>query len=57
MKTADEAYQGWLDEVMVPSFVETRREFAKKTGANFADLEWAFVMGYVCGQDSLMEIK
>lgn len=53
----DEAFEDWLDGVMVTRKCETRREFAKKTGANFADLKWAFTMGYICGQESVIERK
>lgn len=52
--TIDEAFEEWLDGWMV---AETRREFAKKTGANFDDLRWAFIAGYTKGQDSMMEKK
>jgi hypothetical protein len=57
MKTVEEYFEDWLDGVMAYSPLETRREFAKKTGTNFSDLRWAFVMGYVRGQESMMERK
>jgi len=58
MKTLDEAFQDWLDEPMCEGvYAETRRIFAKKTKANFADLEWAFASGYTRGQQSMMERK
>lgn len=50
----DEVFEMWLDGWMVS---ETRREFAKKTGANIDDLRWAFLSGYVFGQQSMMEKK
>lgn len=56
MKTANEAYQEWLDEPMCAGvYAETRQVFAKKIEANFKDLEWAFISGYVRGQQSMME--
>jgi hypothetical protein len=54
MSNADEAYQDWLDEVMTLGF-ETRRQFAMKANVNFNDLNWAFVMGYTRGQQSMVE--
>jgi hypothetical protein len=50
----DEDFEQWLDGRM---FSETRREFAKKIGANFDDLRWAFISGYISGQQSMMEKK
>lgn len=50
----DEDFEMWLDGWMV---AETRREFAKRAGADFEDLRWAFAAGYVCGQRSMMERK
>lgn len=50
----DEVFEMWLDGWMI---IETRREFAKKTGANFDDLRWAFISGYISGQQSMMEKK
>lgn len=50
----DEVFEMWLDGWMV---AETRREFAKRTGANLDDLRWAFIAGYVSGQRSMMERK
>lgn len=55
MKTAEEAYQDWLDEPMAASWRHTRRQFAMKANVNFNDLNWAFVMGYTRGQQSMME--
>jgi len=52
MKTAGEAFQQWLDETMFLG-QETRLEFIKKSGANFSDIKWAFIMGYCRGQDSV----
>ena len=50
----DEDFEQWLDGWM---FSETRREFAKRAGADFEDLRWAFLSGYVFGQQSMMERK
>lgn len=52
MMTAGEAFQQWLDETMFLG-QETRLEFIKKSGANFSDIKWAFIMGYCRGQDSM----
>lgn len=56
MKTSDEAFQQWLDETMLLG-QETRLEFIKKSGANFSDIKWAFIMGFCRGQQSEMESK
>lgn len=53
----DEDFEMWLDGWMVGGRKETRREFAKKTGANLDDLRWAFISGYISGQQSMMEKK
>lgn len=54
--TAEEAFQKWLDELMIPS-KKTRLEFAKESGTDLSDLEWAFVSGYCRGQQSEWEKK
>lgn len=54
INTVEEAFQQWLDEPMLSGiYAETRRIFAKKTGASISDLKWAFCMGYCRGQDSM----
>lgn len=53
----DEDFEMWLDGWMVGVRKETRREFAKRAGADFEDLRWAFAAGYICGQRSMMERK
>ena len=44
--TLGEAFEDFLNGLMVPSPTETRRDFAKANGIDIEDLSWAFTAGW-----------